>query len=109
MGKNTHDPLGPACELIAAYHAVTPLNPTELDILFTLMATRMAMTVVISSWRAHRHPENRDYILRNNNAAWARLRRVARLSPIEGRRQIQRACEEEQQTCPRTRSSRHAS
>jgi hydroxylysine kinase len=106
---DSDDPLGPACDLIAAYHAVTPLNPTELDILFTLMATRMAMTVVISSWRAHRHPENRDYILRNNNAAWARLRRVARLSPIEGRRQIQRACEEEQQTCPRTRSSRHAS
>jgi hydroxylysine kinase len=102
------DPLGPACEVIAAYHAVAPLDPTEFNILFTLMATRMAMTVVISSWRAHRHPENRDYILRNNNAAWARLRRVARLSPLEAKWQIQRACEEEQQTWPRTISSRHA-
>jgi hydroxylysine kinase len=102
------DPLGPACDVIAAYHAVAPLDPTEFNILFTLMATRMAMTVVISNWRAHRHPENRDYILRNNNAAWARLHRVARLSPLEAKWQIQRACEEEQQTCPRTISSRHA-
>jgi hydroxylysine kinase len=100
------DPLGPACELIAAYHAVTPLDKSEFDVLFTLMATRMAMTVVISSWRARRHPENRDYILRNNDQAWARLRRVARLAPLEAKRQIQRACAEEQQTWPRTISSR---
>ena len=102
------DPLGPACELIAAYHAVTPLDKSEFDVLFTLMATRMAMTVVISSWRARRHPENRDYILRNNDQAWARLRRVARLAPLEAKRQIQRACAEEQQTWPRTISSRPA-
>jgi hydroxylysine kinase len=89
------DPLGPACELIVAYHAVTPLDTGEFDVLLTLMATRMAMIVVISSWRAQRHPENRDYILRNNNAAWARLRRVARLSPLEAKRQIQRACNSE--------------
>jgi hydroxylysine kinase len=105
---DSDDPLGPACELIAAYHAVTPLDPTEVNILFTLMATRMAMTLVISSWQAHRHPENRDHILRNNNAAWARLRRIARLSPLEAKWQIQGACEEGQQTWPRTISSRHA-
>jgi Ser/Thr protein kinase RdoA (MazF antagonist) len=105
---DSDDPLASACELIAAYHAVTPLDKTEFDVLFTLMATRMVMTVVISSWRARRHPENRDYILRNNEQAWARLRRVARLTPIEAKRQIQRACEEEQQACPRTISSRPA-
>jgi hydroxylysine kinase len=105
---DSDDPLAPACELIAAYHAAAPLDPIEFDILFTLMATRMAMTVAISSWRAHRHPENRDYILRNNDAAWARLRRVSRLSPLEAKWQIQRACAEEQRTWPRTIPSRHA-
>lgn len=87
------DPLAPACELIAAYHAVLPLEALELDVLFDLIATRMAMTVVISSWRAARYPANRDYILRNNAKAWARLQRIAPFSRDQARLQIQRACE----------------
>lgn len=89
------DPLAPACEMIAAYHEVLPLEPAELDVLFDLIATRMAMTIVISSWRAARYPANRDYILRNNAAAWARLRHVTTLSRDQARLQIQRACHEE--------------
>jgi hydroxylysine kinase len=89
------DPLAPACEMIAAYHEVLPLEPAELDVLFDLIATRMAMTIVISSWRAARYPANRDYILRNNAAAWARLCRVTTLSRDQARLQIKRACHEE--------------
>jgi hypothetical protein len=51
----------------------------------------MAMTIVISSWRAARYPANRNYILRNNAAAWARLRRMATLSRDQAKLQIQRA------------------
>ena len=89
------DPLAPACELIAAYHAVTPLDPAEFDVLFDLMATRMVMTVVISSWRAARYPGNREYILRNNQGAWTRLSRIAKLSRAQAMQQIQRACNSE--------------
>jgi Ser/Thr protein kinase RdoA (MazF antagonist) len=91
---DSDDPLAPPCELIAAYHAVTPLDPAELEILFDLMATRMVMTIVISSWRAVRHPENRNYILRNNRGAWARLLRIAKLSREQAMQQIQRACQQ---------------
>ena len=77
---DSDDPLAPACEMIAAYHAVLPLEPAEFSVLFDLIATRMAMTIVISSWRAARYPANRNYILRNNAAAWARLQRMAALS-----------------------------
>lgn len=87
------DPLAPACEFIAAYHAVLPLEPLEFEVLFDLIATRMAMTVVISSWRATRYPANRDYILRNNARAWARLQRIAPWSRDQARVQIQRACD----------------
>jgi hypothetical protein len=52
----------------------------------------MAMTIVISSWRAAIYPANRDYILRNNAAAWARLQRIANLSRDQAKLQIQRAC-----------------
>lgn len=86
------DPLAPACEVIAAYCAVFPLQPAESEVLFDLIATRMAMTIVISSWRAARYPANRDYILRNNAGAWARLRRVTAMPEQHARLQIRRAC-----------------
>ena len=78
--------------MIAAYHAVLPLQPAELCILSDLIATRMAMTVVISSWRAARYPANRNYILRNHDAAWTRLQRMAKLPRDRARAQIGRAC-----------------
>ncbi len=89
------DPLAPACELIAAYHAVSPLDPAERAVLFDLIATRMVMTIVISNLRAARYPENRDYILRNNKAASARLGRIATLSREQAAQQIERACQGE--------------
>jgi hydroxylysine kinase len=55
----------------------------------------MAMTVAISSWRAARYPANRNYILRNNAAAWARLQHMVKLSRDQARFQIQRACDVE--------------
>ena len=90
---DSDDPLGPACEMIAAYHALLPLASAELGILPDLIVTRMAVTVVISSWRAARYPANRNYILRNNAAAWARLQRMAKLSQDLARAQIERACD----------------
>ena len=33
------------------------------------MATRQAMTVLITEWRARSHPDNAAYILRHNPAA----------------------------------------
>jgi hydroxylysine kinase len=74
---------------------VLPLEPAELRVLFDLITTRMAMTIVISSWRAAIYPANRNYILRNNAAAWARLQRMATLSRDRAAFQIQRACDVE--------------
>jgi hydroxylysine kinase len=92
---DSHDPLAPACDMIGAYHTVTPLDGIEFEILFDLIATRMVMTIVISSWRAIRYPENREYILRNNPAAWGRLQRIADIPRGQARRQIQSACNSE--------------
>lgn len=89
---DNEDPLAPACEVIAAYHSVAPLDAAEVDLLFDLMATRMVMSIVIGNWLALRHPENREYTLRNFGRASARLRRIAGLSREEARAQIRRAC-----------------
>jgi Ser/Thr protein kinase RdoA (MazF antagonist) len=92
---DSDDPLAPACDLIAAYHAVAPLQARERDILFDLIATRMVMTIVISNIRAARYPENSAYILRNNKQASARLARIATLTREQAARQIERACQGE--------------
>ncbi len=92
---DSDDPLSPACDMIEAYHAVTPLAPIEFEILFDLIATRMVMTIVISSWRAIRYPGNRDYILRNNPAAWGRLQRIADIPRSRATQQIRSACNSE--------------
>ena len=90
---DSDEPLSTAAELIGAYHEVLPLEKGEIDILFDLIATRLAMTVVITGWRAARYPENRDYILRHNAMSWAGLERLSRLSHEQGREILRHACD----------------
>lgn len=92
---DSDDSLAPALDLIAAYHAVSPLEARERNILFDLIATRMVMTIVISNIRAARYPENSGYILRNNRQASARLARIATLTRTQAAEQIERACQGE--------------
>ena len=63
------DPVAAVAAFVAGYSAVRPLDPAELRLLPDLMATRQAMTVLITEWRARSHPDNAAYILRNNPAA----------------------------------------
>jgi Ser/Thr protein kinase RdoA (MazF antagonist) len=51
--------------LVSGYHQRLPLDRVEREILCPLMAARLAMTVVITSWRCRLHPHNSAYILRN--------------------------------------------
>jgi len=80
---NAGHPLETVSEFIAGYHAVLPLEDAEFEILFDLVATRMILTVLITSWRAAIQPENREYILRNAPSAWAGLERFAALDRAE--------------------------
>ena len=79
------DPLAAAAEFVGGYHAILPILPQEQAILADLMATRHLISVLISEWRSRRHPENYDYIMRHNPAAWDALRLMAELSQDEAR------------------------
>jgi len=46
------NPLAQIAEFLAAYHAVTPLEEREIDLLFDLIKTRLAASITILSWRA---------------------------------------------------------
>jgi hydroxylysine kinase len=58
-------PLDLPIALVQGYQSVTPLQVAELALLPSLMATRLAITVAITEWRAERYPDNRAYITKN--------------------------------------------
>lgn len=70
------DLLAPALDLVAGYHAVTPLTEAELVLLPDLILGRVVARIIISEWRAERFPENRGYVLRNTPRAWEQLDRL---------------------------------
>jgi hydroxylysine kinase len=89
------DVLQPALDIIAAYHHVHPLTDQELALLPELLSTRLALSLCINSWRAELHPENRPYIHRNSERAWANLRALAARSRAEIEDRIFSACRQE--------------
>ncbi|WP_417579325.1 phosphotransferase [Nitrincola sp.] len=76
------DPLRRVGPFLNAYLAQQPLTDTELSLLADLVATRLCLTLTISSWRAQLYPENRDYILRNLPHAGRSLMRLRRLPEV---------------------------
>ncbi len=57
------DPIAIAAEIAAGYHGVTALEEDELDLVFDLVSTRIAMLVAVANWRVGDHPENTEYIM----------------------------------------------
>jgi Ser/Thr protein kinase RdoA (MazF antagonist) len=88
------NPLESVVAIVRAYNATVPLEPVEIELLYDLIAARLVTTVAITSWRAERYPENRNYILRNAPSAWLGLERLAALGPDQVRKQILEACKE---------------
>lgn len=84
--------LDTAAEFIAAYHAVTPLEPLEVDLLYDLITARFVTTVAITGWRAARYPHNSAYILKNNPAAWSGLENLYALPREQAQAILRRAC-----------------
>lgn len=66
--------------LITAYTARQPLTDGELQVLPELVASRLALSLLIAQHRAVLYPQNRDYILRNQAHAWSSLSRLTALS-----------------------------
>ncbi len=88
-------PFGSIVEMTRAYHAVLPLTPAEVDLLPDLVAARLALTIGITSWRAAEYPENRAYILRNAERAFAGLSRLTGDEAGAANRLLHHACQEE--------------
>lgn len=70
------DPFADMAQYVRAYDEAAPLRDEEKRILTDLIVSRMAMSTLISTWRAALHPANSDYILRNVSSAWAGLEAI---------------------------------
>ena len=69
-----------ALPLIAAYARQFALEESEAEVLFDLVAARLAMSVCISSHRAKAFPDN-DYLLVSQAPAFRLLERLDRTNP----------------------------
>lgn len=63
-------------DILKGYHSINPLEEQEIDLLPSLVVNRIAMTAIISEWRAKEHPKNQDYILGNIIRTWEVLNRI---------------------------------
>ena len=77
----------PFCSAVAitqGYHEVNPLDDDELALIPFLVAMRLCVTTVITSWRSALHPENARYIMRNNETIGANLNLISELLSRDG-------------------------
>lgn len=93
------DPWDAVAEFVASYHAVSPLEREEVDLLFDLIAARFVLTVTITGWRAQRYPENSAYILKNNAGAWNGLTYLRTLPRETAQARLRIACNMERSRC----------
>ncbi|MBY6263690.1 serine kinase [Azospirillum sp. 412522] len=80
-------------EMTRAYHAVLPLTPEEVELLPDLVAARLALAIGITAWRAARYPENRAYIQRNSERAFAGLELLTGAEAATAHRLLHLACQ----------------
>ena len=85
------DPIAAAVEVVAAYHRRRPLAGPEIDALYTLTATRLAMSVCYCAWQTRQNPHN-EYLAISNRPAWALLERLAAMPADWPREVFRRAC-----------------
>ncbi|MBX3566436.1 MAG: phosphotransferase [Rhizobiaceae bacterium] len=78
-------------DLMVGYEEVIPLQEVEVRQLYHAVVARLVARVLIYLWRSSMFPQNRDYILRNSEAAWTMIDEVMRISPEEGRLRVMSA------------------
>jgi Ser/Thr protein kinase RdoA (MazF antagonist) len=75
--RSDSQPLADVAEYLAAFCDRRPLSAVERAIIPDLVRMRLAMTVLITNWRAGLFPDNRAYILRNEPTAVAGLKALS--------------------------------
>ena len=89
LGKE--NPLRAAAEVVSGYHRAFPLTEAELKVLFALIGTRLAVSVVNSAQRASVKPDD-SYVTVTEAPAWGALARLAKIHPRFAQYAFREAC-----------------
>jgi 4-aminobutyrate aminotransferase-like enzyme/Ser/Thr protein kinase RdoA (MazF antagonist) len=84
-------PLVEALPLVAGYHEEAPLAPAELELLFDLVKTRLAMSVCMAERQSREQPGN-DYLLISQDRIWPLLQALLAESPELAHLRLRDAC-----------------
>jgi 4-aminobutyrate aminotransferase-like enzyme/Ser/Thr protein kinase RdoA (MazF antagonist) len=85
------DPLSAAAQLLAGYNSVWPLEEQEIDQLFDLVRTRLALSVVNAALQAELQADN-TYLQISAEPAWNTLERLGEFSPRLALYRFRHAC-----------------
>jgi 4-aminobutyrate aminotransferase-like enzyme/Ser/Thr protein kinase RdoA (MazF antagonist) len=89
LGKN--DPLAQICSIVRGFHRAYPLEEAEIEVLFPLVAARLAVSVVNSARLKEQKPED-PYVTVTEAPAWEALQRLSRIHPRFAHYALREAC-----------------
>ena len=85
------DPLAAAAHVVAGYHGAYPLTEPEIALLFPLIRSRLAVSVVNSACRAAAEPGD-PYLAVSERPAWDTIERLAAIHPLLAHYTFRAAC-----------------
>jgi 4-aminobutyrate aminotransferase-like enzyme/Ser/Thr protein kinase RdoA (MazF antagonist) len=85
------DPLSAAAHVVRGYHEAFLLSEAELEVLFPLICTRLAVSVTNAAYQRHIDPGN-DYLTISEQPAWALLEQLTDIPPQMAHYQFRHAC-----------------
>ena len=90
LGKD--NPLAAAAALVSGFHQAFPLDEDELSVLFPLIETRLAVSVVNSAWRKSVVPDD-PYVTVSEEPAWDALLGLEKIHPRFAHYAFRQACD----------------
>lgn len=85
------DPLSAACDVLRGFHRSFPLDEAEVGVLYYLIATRLLISLTVSTLNQQENPEN-EYLQISARPAWDLLRKWRDLSPAFAEAAFRHAC-----------------
>jgi 4-aminobutyrate aminotransferase-like enzyme/Ser/Thr protein kinase RdoA (MazF antagonist) len=89
MGQS--DPVGAVASMVRGYHAVLPLEDKELELLFPLICTRLAVSVTNSAIQKRLRPHD-PYVVISEKPAWELLGKLISIPPRLAYYRFREAC-----------------
>ena len=85
------NPLDAATHVVKGFHEVFPLEEKEVSVLYSLIASRLLISVSNAAWNKHNESDN-EYLTISEKPAWALLEKWRIISPALANYTFRAAC-----------------